>query len=93
MWNRTQRFKGIDRVMEEFRMLKKLGVGQVFIVDDNYGGNVARDVKIFQSLLEEGMEFEMSMFCRVDTAHRHPELVETAGRAGVREVLRLHAGQ
>jgi anaerobic magnesium-protoporphyrin IX monomethyl ester cyclase len=50
------RLKSVDRVMEEIRILKSLGVRKVYIEDDSLLAKKARVKEIFGRLLGEGLE-------------------------------------
>ncbi|MBZ0273456.1 radical SAM protein [bacterium] len=84
LWDRSQRFKSPDRLMEELRTLDRLGVRQLVFGDDNFGAKPARDMVLFERMLSEGLDMSWWCFIRVDTVLRRPEFVKMAGRAGLR---------
>lgn len=87
MWEHTQRYKSVERVIYEIKHLYKLGVRQLAIVDESFGINYERDLKICESILKEDLKIKWGMFCRADTALNHPDLIQIAGRSGLRLVL------
>lgn len=83
MWFHRQRFKGVDRVLEELRLLWRLGYRNLLFVDDNFGADTERDVKIFEGMLRERLYFKWMCFIRADTVSQHPDLIALAARAGL----------
>jgi len=87
MWRHTQRYKSPGSVLDEIAHLVGLGVNNIGIADDNFGSNYDRDMEILERLASSNLDVNMWMFCRADTTLEHPEFVETAARAGLKEVL------
>lgn len=86
MWKKCQRYKSVEKVMSELRRLYDYGARTIVIADDNFGANYERDKKIFQEIINSQMTLNFWIFCRADTILNHPDLMEYAGKAGVREV-------
>lgn len=84
LWDRSQRFKSPDRLMEEMRNLDAHGVHQLVFGDDNFGAKPQRDMELFDRMLAEGLDMSWWCFIRVDTVLRRPEFVKQAARAGLR---------
>jgi len=87
MWKSTQRFKSAERVLEELRILHRMGVTQAAIVDDNFGANKERDNKIFEGILREKIDMRFWSFLRTDTILLNPDFIKLAARAGLKEVV------
>ncbi len=87
MWGHTQRFKSPERVLEELRVLYKLGFRKIWFGDDNFGADPERYAEIYEGILREGMKFNFMVFIRTDTVAKSPELIKLAYRAGMRVVL------
>lgn len=86
MWNNTHRFKSPERVLEEMRLLKRLGVTQLYVVDDNYGSNLdtARQARIYEGMLRGKMRFDWGGFFRHDYIRANHELIREAAASGLR---------
>jgi len=85
MWEGMQRYKSIDRVVEEFNILKQRGAKNIFIADDNFGSNMLRDREILEKIID--LNVNLWMFCRADTVFNNPEFILLASRAGLKEVF------
>lgn len=85
-WRHTQRFKSVDRVVEEIARLAASGVRQLMIADDNFGASLARDTAIFEALIRRNLDLSIWSFLRADVAVQHPDFVDLAARAGLRFV-------
>ncbi len=84
MWYMRQRYKSPERVFEEIARLRKLGITQILISDDNFGENPEIESRIFEKLLQENIDVNFFAFIRADNVLKHPELFKLAGRAGLR---------
>jgi len=87
MWKSTQRFKSAERVLEELRILKGMGVTQTAIVDDNFGANKERDRRILEGIVREKLDYRFWSFLRTDTVLLNPDFIKLAARAGLKEVV------
>ena len=87
MWKYYQRYKSVERVLEEFRYLYRKGVDNIAIADDNFGSNYQRDMEILGGIVKENMKLHLWMFCRVDSVLIHPDFIDLAMRAGLKEVI------
>ena len=87
VWNHIQRFKSADRVIEEMRRLKELGVNRLYLTDDNFGADVKRDTEICRRMIQERFNFKWSCFARADYIMGNPEFYELAAQAGLEAVL------
>jgi anaerobic magnesium-protoporphyrin IX monomethyl ester cyclase len=86
-WQYQQRYKSVDRVLEEFDRLHALGVRQVFFADDNFGFDYDHTCQLFEALIRRDRGFRLGAFIRGDTVHKHPEFARLASRAGLRLAL------
>jgi len=87
MWKSKQRFKSAERVLEELRILNRMGVTQAAIVDDNFGANKERDKMILEGIIREKIDIRFWSFLRTDTILLNPDFIGLAGRAGLKEVV------
>ncbi len=87
MWGHTQRFKSPERVLEELRILNRLGVTKIWFSDDNFGAEPERYARIYEGMLREGLKFNFVAFLRPDTVVKSPETIKLAYRAGMRVAL------
>lgn len=86
-WGYQQRYKSVERVLEEMDRLHHLGVRQVFFADDNFGHDHEHTCALFEALIRRGSPFRMGAFIRGDTIYKHPEFATLASRAGLRLAL------
>lgn len=87
MWGHTQRFKSPERVLNELRILSRLGVTKIWFSDDNFGADPERYSLIYEGILKEGLHFNFVAFIRPDTVVKSPETIKLAYRAGMRVAL------
>lgn len=80
MFGRKYRFKSIDRVMEEIRMVASEKV-HIFFVDDNFAANRERSKALLRRFLDEGIRIEWSAQVRADIAS-DPELIDLMAKTG-----------
>ncbi|MBZ9577926.1 B12-binding domain-containing radical SAM protein [Patescibacteria group bacterium] len=87
MWRYSQRYKSVERVIKEFKYLYKRGIDNIVIADDNFGSNYQRDKRILEGIISENMNVYLWMFCRADLIFNHPDFIELAVKAGLKEVI------
>lgn len=78
------RERSAENVVEEFREVNEAGYDSVMIVDDNFLGNRERVHWIMDMLIKEGIEMELWLQGRCDSADR--SLYEKMRDAGVRVI-------
>ena len=78
------RERSAENVVEEFREVNKAGYDSVMIVDDNFLGNRERVHRIMDMLIKEGIEMELWLQGRCDSADG--SLYEKMRDAGVRGI-------
>lgn len=61
------RYFDIDRVVNEFEMLSKMGFSQINIADDLFTSNKKRCITICDGIISRGINHPWSAFARVDT--------------------------
>ncbi len=83
-WSYKQRYKTVERVIEELRHLRARGVREFIFTDDNFGGNERHTVALLQAMIEHKLDLRFGCFLRGDTVHRNPEFAALAARAGMR---------
>lgn len=84
MFGNVQRFKSVERTMEEFELLHARGVRQVHISDDNFGSNVKRDAAILEGLIKKNFGFKLGASMRADVFIDNPEFIKLAVSAGLK---------
>ena len=87
MWGHTQRFKSPGRILEELRIVSRMGFSKLFFSDDNFGAEPERYKQLYEGILRENMKFNFVAFMRADTVVKSPEMVRLAYRAGFRVAL------
>lgn len=87
MWGHTQRYKSVERVVDEIRLLHQSGVDNITISDDNFGAHYQRDRELLQELIRLDLGIHLWMFVRADSFLKHPDLLELSVRAGLKEVI------
>ncbi len=70
----------VERVVDEFEMLSKMGFYQINIVDDLFTANKKRCMAICDEILRRGIKYRWNAFARVDTVSK--ELLEKLLEAG-----------
>ena len=86
-WEFKQRYKSIDRVIEEVVQLHKLGVREFIFTDDNFGGDHRFTVRLLEAMCRLDLGMRFGSFLRGDTIHRNPGFAELAAKAGMRFCL------
>ncbi|HDP80655.1 MAG TPA: B12-binding domain-containing radical SAM protein [Spirochaetes bacterium] len=80
MVGRRVRNFDVQRVVDEFEMLSKLGFRQINVVDDLFTANRKRCMAICDEIIRRGIKHKWVAFARVDTVSR--ELLERMKEAG-----------
>lgn len=80
MVGRKVRYFNVERVVDEFQMLSKLGFNQINIVDDLFTSNKSRCMAICDEIKRRGINHPWTAFARVDTVSR--ELLLSMKEAG-----------
>jgi anaerobic magnesium-protoporphyrin IX monomethyl ester cyclase len=60
------KFRSVDSVMEELRGLKRLGVKEIFFIDQTWGVAKERNLELCERMVKEGLSFGWVTYCRVD---------------------------
>jgi len=76
-------YKSVDRIMQEMKLLKKLGVTEFFIVDDSFGTNATIVKELFRRMIDENLDLRFSIQIRADIIVQHPDLIEMGAKAGL----------
>ncbi len=80
MVGRKVRYFNVERVVDEFQMLSKLGFNQINIVDDLFTSNKSRCIAICEEIKRRNIHHPWTAFARVDTVSR--ELLLAMKEAG-----------
>lgn len=106
-WGNTWRNKSNKRIIEEMKAAKKAGYNWIFFTDDIFvvHPNVEHREKLFDAIIEEGLDMKWIVQMRADVTAKYPELIEKGSKAGMRisflgvesgseEILRkMHKGE
>jgi anaerobic magnesium-protoporphyrin IX monomethyl ester cyclase len=76
------RTKAAERVVEEFRYLKKVGFREIHIIDDSFTQDLNRAKEICERLIKIGFDLPWSMFSGVRVDKVDKEFFSLAKRAG-----------
>ncbi len=80
MVGRKVRYFNVERVVDEFEMLSKLGFNQINIVDDLFTSNKSRCMAICEEIQRRNIRHPWTAFARVDTVSK--ELLHAMKEAG-----------
>lgn len=83
-WSYKQRYKSVERVLEELAQLKRQGVLEFIFTDDNFGGNERHTLHLLHEMARSGLDMRFGCFLRGDTVDRNPDFPALAARAGMR---------
>lgn len=86
-WGYRQRYKSVERVVEELDRLHRLGVRELIFTDDNFGHDYAHTTRLLEEMIRRDFRFGFGSFLRGDTVRLHPEFAALAARAGMRFCL------
>jgi anaerobic magnesium-protoporphyrin IX monomethyl ester cyclase len=82
------RTRSVESVIDELDYLyNRDGYRAVAFFDDNFTLNPRRAMDISEGILKRGWNLKWWAFSRTDTALRHPEVVRTMARAGLKQVF------
>jgi len=82
MWSYKQRHKSIGRVLEELRVLRRLGVKKLQFVGDAFGNPPDYYIELFKEMVKRDLRFTWNAFMRTDAVLERPEIAEWAARSG-----------
>lgn len=86
-WGHRQRYKSVDRIIEEMDRLHRLGVRELIFTDDNFGHDYDHTTRLLETMVRRDFRFGFGSFLRGDTVRLHPEFAALAARAGMRFCL------
>lgn len=86
-WGYRQRYKSVDRIIEEMDRLHRLGVRELIFTDDNFGHDHDHTMRLLEAMVRRDFRFGFGSFLRGDTVRLHPEFAALAARAGMRFCL------
>lgn len=74
------KMREIDNVLEELKLLKKLGIKELFIKDQTFGVNKERTRKLLGRIIDEKLDFGWTCYSRVDVVDEPLlRMMKTAG--------------
>jgi len=79
------KLRPINIVIEEMKVLKDLGVKELFIRDQTFGVNKERTKKLCEAMVARGLNFSWTCFSRVDVINE--ELLRAMKRAGCHTII------
>jgi anaerobic magnesium-protoporphyrin IX monomethyl ester cyclase len=85
-WGYRWRNKSNKRILEELRIIKKLGYNWVFFVDDIFivWPNIRQRISLFKQMINEELKINFIAQMRVDVTANNPEVIKLAAEAGLR---------
>jgi len=82
-FGKQPKYKSVDRIIKELHILKKLGVREIFIIDDSFATNLKTARELFKRMIEEDFQMRFSAQIRADIVARHPDLIRLGAKAGL----------
>ncbi len=82
-FGKQPKYKSVDRIIKELHILKKLGVREIFIIDDSFATNLRTARELFKRMIDEDFQMRFSAQIRADIVVRHPDLIELGAKAGL----------
>ena len=82
-YKRTWRKKSNEKIMAEFREIKKLGASQVYFIDDSFGINAKEYTQLLQSMISEKLDIKWYTQIRADVIANNPQMIELAAKSGM----------
>ena len=79
------KLRDLDTVIAEIKLLKSLGVNELFIRDQTFGVNKKRSFELCQRIIDEKLDISWTCFSRVDVMTK--ELLQMIKRAGCHTVM------
>lgn len=83
-WGYKQRYKSVERVVEEMSRLHRLGVRELIFTDDNFAHDYRHTSRLLEEMIRRDFRFTFGSFLRGDTVRLNPEFPALAARAGMR---------
>lgn len=83
-WDYKQRYKSVERVLEELTALHARGVREFIFTDDNFGGDHRHTIKLLEGMIERGLDMRWGSFLRGDTVTKTKGFEVLAAKAGMR---------
>jgi anaerobic magnesium-protoporphyrin IX monomethyl ester cyclase len=86
-WGYRQRYKSVERIIEEMDRLHSLGVRELIFTDDNFAHDYGHTTRLLEEMIRRDFRFGFGSFLRGDTVRLNPEFAALAARAGMRFCL------
>lgn len=83
-WGYKQRYKSVERVLEEMTRLHRLSVRELIFTDDNFAHDYRHTSRLLDEMIRRDFRFTFGSFLRGDTVRRNPDFPALAARAGMR---------
>ncbi|MBI5787886.1 MAG: B12-binding domain-containing radical SAM protein [Candidatus Schekmanbacteria bacterium] len=78
------RYRPVAEVIRELKHLKQIGVKQIFIVDDNFFGDLDTAVELLRTMVKEGIKIPIGIQMRADLRiSNNPEILKLMKQAGI----------
>ncbi|WP_241240662.1 radical SAM protein [Thermotoga sp. Ku-13t] len=78
------RERSVENVLEELKLIKKMGYGSVIFFDDDFTLNTKRTIRLCEEMLKHGLCLYWWAFARADQLFKREDLLEAMSRAGCR---------
>lgn len=79
------KYQPVDRILEEFRYIKSLGIHEIYFSDQTFGLNRPRTLELLRRMREEKLDFGWVCFSRADIVDE--ELLTTMREAGCHTIM------
>lgn len=86
-WGFKQRYKSVERVLEEMTRLHRMGVREFIFTDDNFAHDYKHTSELLEEMIRRDFGFTFGSFLRGDTVRLNPDFSKLAARAGMRFCL------
>ncbi|MBX8632141.1 MAG: B12-binding domain-containing radical SAM protein [Thermoplasmata archaeon] len=85
-WGYRRRYKSNRRIIEEMKLVEKLGYGWIFFTDDIFllPQNLRQRERLFAEMKESGLKLSWIAQMRADAIARNPEFVPLAVESGMK---------
>ncbi len=87
MWNGTQRYQSIPRVISDMKRLAAMGGTQLGFAGDGFGNPPEYHLELAREMVKAGIDMDWISFMRVDSILKEPRLPAAMARSGCKGVF------
>ncbi len=87
MWKGEQRYRSLNKSMEDIKRLYSMGARQLGFVGDGFGNPPDRHMELMKAIQKEKMDIDWMSFMRVDSILKEPRLAKEMAKAGCKAVF------